>query len=177
MSSPQPPYHDIDALINATHRESASVAFRIVRNHADAEDAIQSACIKVLLMWPKVGGFPTAGKQRAYLQSTVRNEALQILRKRRRRKECYELGESGDPRVPEHLAELARARKDLRLALEVIDEMPAARRKVVELRIYNDYGYGEIAAMLDISVSTVRSHISDARKHLRRAMPGDWEGE
>jgi len=176
MSPPQPPYHDIEALIHATHRESAGAAFRIVRNHADAEDAIQSACIKVLLMWPKVSGFPTASKQRAYLHSTVRNEALQILRKRQRRKECYDLGESGDPRIPEHLAELARARKDLRLALKVIDEMPAARRKVVKLRMAN-YGYGEIAAMLDISVSTARSHISDARKHLRQVMPGDWEGE
>jgi RNA polymerase sigma-70 factor (ECF subfamily) len=176
MSPPQPPYHDIEALIRATHRESASAAFRIVRNHADAEDAMQSACIKVLLMWQKVSGFPTAAKQRAYLHSTVRNEALQILRKRQRRKECYDLGESGDLLIPEHLAELARARKDLRLALKVIDEMPAARRTVVKLRMDN-YGYGEIAAMLDISVSTVRSHISDARKHLRQVMPGDWEGE
>jgi RNA polymerase sigma factor (sigma-70 family) len=176
MSPAQPPYHDIEALIRATYRECASAAFRIVRNHADAEDAVQSACIKVLLMWPKVSGFPTTARQRAYLHSAVRNEALQILRKRRRRKECYDLGESGDPRIPEHLAELARARKDLGLALKVIDEMPTARRKVVKLRMAR-HGYGEIAAMLDISVSTVRSHISDARKHLRRVMPGDWEGE
>jgi RNA polymerase sigma-70 factor, ECF subfamily len=176
MSPAQPPYHDIEALIHATYRECASAAFRILRNHDDAEDATQSACMKVLLMWPKVGSFPTAGKQRAYLHSTVRNEALQILRKRQRRKECYDLGESGDARIPEQLAELARARKDLRLALKVIDEMPVARRKVVELRIAS-YGYGEIAAMLDISVSTVRSHISNARKHLRQVIPGDWEGE
>jgi RNA polymerase sigma-70 factor, ECF subfamily len=176
MSPPQPPYSDIEALIRATHRESASAAFRIVRNHADAEDVVQSACIKVLQMWPKVSVFPTAGKQRAYLYSTVRNEALQILRKRQRRNECYDLGEAGDPRIPEHLAELARARKDLTLVLKIIDEMPVARRKVVKLRMDN-YGYGEIAAMLDISVSTVRSHISDARKHLRQVMPGDWEGE
>jgi len=47
MSPAQPPYHDIEALIHATHREFASAAFRIVRNHADAEDAMQSACIKV----------------------------------------------------------------------------------------------------------------------------------
>jgi RNA polymerase sigma factor (sigma-70 family) len=176
MSSAQPPYLDIEALIHATYRESASAAFRIVRNHADAEDAVQSACIKVLLMWPKVSGFPTAARQRAYLHSAVRNEALQILRKRRRRKECYDLGESGDPRIPEHLAELARARNDLRIALKAIDDMPTARRKVVKLRMAH-HGYGEIAAKLDISVSTVRSHISDARKHLRRVMPGDWEGE
>lgn len=176
MSPPQPPYHDIEALIHATHSESTRAAFRILRNHADAEDAIQSACIKVLLMWPKVSGFPTAGKQRAYLHSTVRNEALQILRKRQRRKEFYDLGESGDPRIPEQLAELARASKGIRLAMKIIDEMPTARRRVVKLRIAN-HGYGEIAAMLDISVSTVRSHISDARKHLRQVMPGDWEGE
>jgi RNA polymerase sigma-70 factor, ECF subfamily len=176
MSASQPPYRDIEALIRATYRECASTAFRIIRNHADAEDAIQSACIKVLLAWPKVSGFSTAGKQRAYLRSTARNEALQVLRKRKRRKECSDLGESEDPRIPERLAELARARKDLELALKVIDEMPTVRRKVVKLRMAN-YGYGEIAAMLDISVSTVRSHISDARKHLRQAMPGDGEGE
>jgi RNA polymerase sigma-70 factor (ECF subfamily) len=176
MSSPQPPYRDIEALIQVAHRESTSAAFRIVRNHADAEDAVQSACIKVLQMWPMVSGFPTAAKQTAYLRSTVRNEALQILRKRQRRKEYYDLDESADQRIGEHLAELARKRKDLGLALKLIDEMPAARRKVVKLRMASR-GYGEIAAMLDISVSTVRSHISNARKHLRQAMPGDWEGE
>jgi RNA polymerase sigma factor (sigma-70 family) len=176
MPSAQPPYHDIEALIRAMHRECGRAAFGIVRNYADAEDAVQSACIKVLLMWPRVGGFPTAGRQRAYLLRAVRNEALQVLRKRKRRKEDYDLGESEDPRIPERLTELARDRKALRIALKVIDEMPVARRRVVILRM-EKHGYGEIAAMLDISVSTVRSHIGNARKNLRRAMPGDWEGE
>jgi RNA polymerase sigma-70 factor (ECF subfamily) len=176
MSSPQPPYDDIEALINATHRECGGVAYRIVRNYADAEDAVQSACIKVLEMWPKLNGFPSAGRQRAYLLRAVRNEALQILRRQKRRKEHYDLGESGDPGIPERLAELAREIKALRLALKVIDGMPAARRRVVMLWL-NNHEYGEIAAMLDISVSTVRSHISNARKDLRRAMLGDWKGE
>lgn len=176
MSSPLPPYHDIEALIRATHRECGGLAYGIVRNRTDAEDAVQSACIKVLEMWPKVNGFPTAGRQRAYLLRAVRNEALQILRRQKRRKEHYDLGESGDPGIPERLAELAREIKALRRALEVIDGMPAARRQVVKLWLENR-GYGEIAAMQNISVSTVRSHISNARKHLRRAMPGDWEGE
>lgn len=175
MSPAQPPYNDIESLIRATYGESARVAFGIVRNHADAEDAMQSACIKVLLRWPRVSGLATAGKQKAYLLRTVRNEALQILRKRRRRKECYNL-DAEDPRIPEQLTELARARRDLRLALKLIEEMPAIRRKAVKLRLEN-YEYGEIAAMLAISVSTVRSHISNARKHLRQAMAGDWEGE
>jgi DNA-directed RNA polymerase specialized sigma24 family protein len=75
MSRAQPPYNDIESLIRAAYGESARVAFGIVRNHADAEDAMQSACIKVLLMWPRVSGLATAGKQKAYLLRTVRNEA------------------------------------------------------------------------------------------------------
>lgn len=175
MPSAQPPYHDVEALIRATHRECGRAAFGIVRNYADAEDAIQSACIKVLEMWPKVGGFPTAGRQRAYLLRAVRNEALQVLRKRARHKE-HRLDESDDPGIPERLADLARDTKALRIALKVIDEMPAARQRVVNYWLAN-HGYGEIAALLDISVSTVRSHIGNARKDLRRAIPGDWEGE
>jgi RNA polymerase sigma factor (sigma-70 family) len=175
MSSPQPPYDDIETLISATHHQCGGVAYRIVRNYADAEDAVQSACIKVLEKWPEVNGFSTVGRQRAYLLRAVRNEALQILRKRKRWKE-QDLGESGDPGIPERLAELARDAKALRIALKVIDEMPAVRQRVVKLWL-NNRGYGEIAALQNISVSTARSHISNARKHLRRAMPGDWEGE
>lgn len=146
MSPPQPPYRDIEALIRATHRECGGVAFGIVRNYADAEDAVQSACIKVLEMWPKVNGFSTAGRQRAYLLRAVRNEALQILRRQKRRKEHHDLGESGDPGIPDRLAGLAREIKPLRIALKVIDGMPAARRRVVILWLENR-GYGEIAAV------------------------------
>jgi RNA polymerase sigma-70 factor, ECF subfamily len=172
MPPPQPPYRDIEALILATHRQSGLIAFRIVRNHADAEDAVQNAYVKVLLRWPTVSCLPTAARQRAYLGKAVRNEALQILRKRRRRKEKFDLDESGDPRIPEHLNELMRARKDLRRVLKAIDELPATCRKVVKLRMAN-HGYAEIAAMLDISVSTVRTHVSNARKQLRPVMLGD----
>ena len=38
------------------------------------------------------------------------------------------------------------------------------------------YEYGEIAASLGVSVSTVRSHISNARKQLSRTVARDWEG-
>ena len=36
--------------------------------------------------------------------------------------------------------------------------------------------YQDIATRLGVEVSTVRSHISDARKQLSRTVPRDWEG-
>jgi RNA polymerase sigma factor (sigma-70 family) len=176
MPSPQPPYCDIEELVRATHREAGVIAFRIVRNDADAQDATQSAYVKVLFKWSEVGSFSTAAKQRAYLRKTVRNEALLILRGRQRRKESFDFDESGDPRIPEHLGKLLQARNDLRPVLTAIDGLPATCRKVLKLRMAH-YGYAEIAAMLGISVSTVRSHISNARKRLRQVMPRDWEGD
>jgi len=163
MPPPQPPYRDIEELVRATHRDAIAIAFRIARNDADMQDAMQSACVKVWLRWPEVGGFSTAARQRAYLHKTVRNEALLILRGRRRRKESFDLDESGDPLIPDHLGELLRTRRDLEPAFKAIDELPAACRRVVKLRM-DGRGYDEIAAMLDISVSTVRSHMSYARK-------------
>jgi len=47
--------------------------------------------------------------------------------------------------------------------------------RVVALRAAG-YEYGEIAASLGVSVSTVRSHISNARKQLSRTVARDWEG-
>jgi len=38
------------------------------------------------------------------------------------------------------------------------------------------YEYGEIAESLGVTVSTVRSHISYARKQLSRTVARDWEG-
>jgi DNA-directed RNA polymerase specialized sigma24 family protein len=39
------------------------------------------------------------------------------------------------------------------------------------------YEYEEIKAELDIDTSTVRSHISNARKQLSRTVPRSWKGE
>jgi DNA-directed RNA polymerase specialized sigma24 family protein len=53
--------------------------------------------------------------------------------------------------------------------------MPDMRRDVVLLRAAG-YEYRDIAARLGVNVSTVRSHISDARKQLSRTLPRSWEG-
>jgi DNA-directed RNA polymerase specialized sigma24 family protein len=53
--------------------------------------------------------------------------------------------------------------------------LPEARKVVVGLYA-SGYEYGEIGEMLGVHVSTVRSHMSNARKYLRRILPGAREG-
>src|SRR6266576_2366460 len=75
----------------------------------------------------------------------------------------------------EALDEQVQARADLRLLWKAIGELPGMRRDVVALRAAG-YEYREIAASLGVSISTVRSHISYARKQLSRTVARDWEG-
>jgi DNA-directed RNA polymerase specialized sigma24 family protein len=57
---------------------------------------------------------------------------------------------------------------------QAISELPDENREVV-LLFAAGYEYGEIAEMLDIAVSTVRSHICSARRRLPRASSPDGE--
>lgn len=169
------PYRDIETLIRATHAELGGVAFRSLGNQADAEDAVQSACLKALRCWPKLAGFETAAQQRAYLITTVANEALQILRRPHRHREVFAV-EGGDPSwVPDFPGGHGQApREHLRLVWQAISELPDENRHAMALFAVG-YEYGEVAEMMDIKVSTVRSHVSSARRRLPRVPDGNGE--
>jgi RNA polymerase sigma-70 factor (ECF subfamily) len=171
------PYGDVELLIRAMHAELGSVAFRFLGNRADAEDAVQSACIKVLGCWPKVAGFATLAQQRAYLMTIVSNEALQIRRRAYRRRELLVVEDAEPSWMPEFPGGHGqRAREHLLRVWQAISELPDENREVV-LLFAAGYEYREIAEMLDIAVSTVRSHVSSARRRLPRpAPPGCEEG-
>ena len=50
---------------------------------------------------------------------------------------------------------------------EAVAQLPAAERDVLLLYAWEDLGYEEIAAALDIPVGTVRSRLNRARTRLR----------
>jgi RNA polymerase sigma-70 factor, ECF subfamily len=170
----------LESLIRATHAELGRIAYRCLGNMADAEDAIQNACVKLMRSWPKVEGLATGAQQRAYLVTTVTNEALQIRRQPRRERELLAQGllsaEQMDlgwmPDFPGGSGQAAR--EQLRRVWKAISELPEENREVMALRAAG-YEYREIAEMLDIAVSTVGSHVSSARKRLRLIAGDDWE--
>lgn len=173
MSSPDP-YGDVESLFRAAYHDLVRATYGLLGNHADTEDAAQNSIYRVMKAWTRVSGLPTARAQRAYLMRIVINEALQMLRDPHRKWERLglDLGEQGFLR--ESFEENVPAREDLRRVWQAISELPEARRDVAALRAAG-YEYEEIAATLGITISTVRSHISDARKQLSR-IARDWKG-
>lgn len=177
MSLQQEPYRDIDSLIRATHDQLTRAAFRCLGSQADAEDAVQDACVKAMRSWRRIGTLATAKEQRAYLLRIVVNETLQIRRRPYWKREFPGIEAKELGCVPGHLDDNGLAASyRLRLVWKAINELPEGRREVTTLYAAG-YTYEETAAMLDLSVSTVRSHISLARQHLSETVPDDRKEE
>jgi RNA polymerase sigma-70 factor, ECF subfamily len=174
-SSPEEPYCDIESLITAMYDQLTRTAFRAMGNYPDAEDAVQDACVKALRSWPRVGSLATAGKQCAYLLKIVINETLQIRRRPYRGREFFGIETAEFERDLECSNDHRQAASDhLRLVWKAISDLPEDRREVVAL-FAAGYEYQQIAAMLQMPVSTVRSHICRARHQLPRPSAGFWE--
>jgi len=73
----------------------------------------------------------------------------------------------------------AITREQLDLLRRALAELPAQMRQCTSLRIKDDLKYREIAQAMGISIETVKSHLHQAKQHLRTRLerifgPIDW---
>jgi RNA polymerase sigma-70 factor (ECF subfamily) len=154
---------------------AAAYAYAIVRNRADAEDAVQDAALKA---YRAFGKYDDSRPLKGWWLAIVRNCCRDLLRRRRSRPLPVALDRAESPlddhptALGDHPAHAARpdgARpmpgesEELREALQ---QLSAAHREVLEMRYFGDCSYREIAAALDIPVGTVMSRLYAARQAL-----------
>lgn len=68
--------------------------------------------------------------------------------------------------------EKALARERLRLVEETLAQMPARMRQCLQLRLYQEKKYREIADLMQISTDAVKSHLGEGKKRIRLALGG-----
>jgi RNA polymerase sigma-70 factor (ECF subfamily) len=169
-----PPYTDIDSLIRAEGPKMYRLAVGLLRSDADAQDVVQSAAVKMFRNWGKVGALDTAARQRGYCLTTVGNEIKQLHRKPVRSREFPSLPMEDDWVTELDFEQWHLHARSLRKLWNAIFKLPEMRQQVV-ISYAAGYEYSEIAEMLGISVSAVRSHMSNGRKTLRSSLPEIWE--
>ena len=164
-----------EALMRRHNRTLFRTARAILRDDAEAEDALQEAYLQA---YQAMGGFRGEAKLSTWLARIVANEALVRLRKRVRRAEIVplqpnttpeelEIPDTDMPKSPESHAERAQIR---RLLEAQIDSLPHDYRTVFVLRAVEEMTVQETAAVLGIPEATVRSRLFRARSLLREAL-------
>jgi len=157
------------------------VARSILRDDADAEDALQDAYVQA---YRKLGEFRGEAELSTWLTRIVINESLMRVRRRRRAPVIVSFDRSGDGHpsqldVADTFAESpsdAALRGEVRRVIERrIDELPDSFRTVFVMREVEDMTARETAEALGIPEATVRTRLFRARALLREALERDMD--
>ncbi len=172
---------DFERLMRLYNQRLFRVARSIVRDDADAEDALQDAYVQA---FRKLAEFRGEAELSTWLTRIVINQALMRVRKRTRDRIVVPFSDRADGTaqeldVADQHAESpsdAAIRGELRKVLERrIDELPESFRTVFVMREVEEMTARETADALGIPEATVRTRLFRARALLRESLDRDLD--
>ena len=148
----------VDQYAGALYR----VAFSVLRNQADAEDAVQEAFVRVLRHRDTLG---EVRDHRVWLIRIVWNIVLDRKRRAKTRPETDDVADLARVLPMKGLSaeEQAAAAQHHAHVLACVDQLPAKERQVMMLSAFEELSSVEIASVLEITESSVRSRLFRAR--------------
>ena len=167
-----------EAIMRRHNRGMFRTARAILRDDAEAEDALQEAYLQA---YRTLGSYRGEARLSTWLARVVANEALMRLRKQARRSEILPLHagidteeiqekEGSMDKQPETAAQRGEMRK---LLEQRIDALPGAYRAVFMLRAVEEYSVEETARILGIPEATVRTRLFRAKSILREGLASE----
>jgi RNA polymerase sigma-70 factor (ECF subfamily) len=167
----------IRAMIQRYNKRLYRMARSILRDDAEAEDAVQEAYLKAFTHIDAFRGEATIG---TWLCRIVMNEALGRLRQRRPTVDWTEMEEIETPsadivQLPGTAArtdpERSAAQRQIhRFLEEAIDQLPEQFRVVLVARVVEEMSVDETAELLGLRPETVKTRLHRARRLLRPAL-------
>jgi RNA polymerase sigma-70 factor (ECF subfamily) len=154
-------------LIEAYQGPVYNLAYRMLSNSGEAEEAAQEAFIRA---FTRLDSYNPAHKFSTWLLSITSNYCIDQLRKRRA------ILLSIDEPLPPHPALSADQEKrpesqlimneQQAMVQSLLESLAPDYRQTVVLRYWHDLSYEEIAEMMDTTVSAIKSRLFRARKQL-----------
>lgn len=131
--------------------------YGMVQNKAEAEDLLQDTFMKVVKSRNK-----DIEDVKAWLITIARNTVYDHWRTRKKKVQLNPFMRS-------------KEKRDIELKLDIereINKLTPKLKEVIVLREINQLDYKEIADIVDVSIGTVKSRLSRARKQLRESLGG-----
>jgi RNA polymerase sigma-70 factor, ECF subfamily len=141
------------------------VAFSVLRNQQDAEDAVQEAFLRVLRHRETLGEIRD---HRVWLVRIVWNIVLDRKRRAKTRPETDDIADLARvlPAMGLSAEQRASALQHHARVLGCVEKLPAREREVMLLSAFEELSSVEIAAVLGVTESSVRSRLFRARNLL-----------
>jgi RNA polymerase sigma-70 factor (ECF subfamily) len=146
-------------LFDLTSQRLVRYATTITRNQHDAEDAVQAALVQVARQQYR---FCQVDHPWSYLLRMVRNEALVIVRRKRRWSFVANLSDL----LTRKLVDEVEREEAFRAVWSALRALPVEQAEVVVLKIWEEMTFAQIGDILELSAHTVASRYRYAMKKL-----------
>ena len=146
-----------------------AVARAMMGANADAEDATQTAALRLL---EKLESYRGDARFEAWSRRVATRVCIDLMRSRKRRKEVsveHSPEGSSDTGNNPSWESLPRPLQDY------LNELPDAQRQAVVMRHALDYSVAEVAEFLDVPVDTAKSRLLYGRRALRKLIRRDLQ--
>ena len=153
-----------DVLVRRYIRRAFTVAFRLLGHREDAEDLVQET---FLILLRQIDDFELGRPFGPWMYRILINRGLNARKARALRRTETLPDDVVGAEAADTAVERAEVRARFRTAL---DALPPRQRVVIELIELDGFSRGEVADALAISEATVRWHVHDAWRTLRRVL-------
>lgn len=152
-----------------------SVAIGMLRSHERAEDELHDV---LLAAFRSLSNLRDPAKLPSWLYSLTRNHVMDSVRREQRLRRAAQAG-AGLARVIslEEIAQREEKEEWFVRMEKAMTALPEPFRVLLGMKYTNDYSCAELAEILGISVTAVKSRLFEARKLLRKKMDALAMGE
>jgi RNA polymerase sigma-70 factor (ECF subfamily) len=142
------------------HKKMYKIAFRLLGNAYDAQDAVQDAFVK---LWNKRNDLSKVSNTDAFAVIVLRNICLDFLKKGKIVFTNYD-EEIADTQSFAYEIELHEKVQEVR---KIVQQLPENQRQVMIMRHWNELTDEKIAQATGLSAANIRVLLSRARKTIR----------
>lgn len=170
-----------EELIKDYKKSAYNIAFRVLRNKEDAEDASQESLIKV---FKSIKSFNMQSTFKVWMYRIVVNTCLDFKRKKTINAvsidENIDLG--GNTEVQREIADdtsnpdaMLEKNYNSKIVSDAVNKLDDDYKTIIILRDIQGFTYSEISEILSCNLGTVKSRLNRARKNLKDLLEDEFK--
>jgi len=167
----------LEQLYDAYEYKMYGIAYSILNNEGQAEDAVQDAFLKLI---PHLGDINSVAsvETKRLITYTIKNISIDIYRRNKKESELFTKGVD-EPVIGKNQQGTAyiKAVEDREIVVQLLSSLPSKYREIIRYRCYYGLSYREISLLLDISEKAAAKRYERGRKLLKELMEKEMMGD
>ncbi|WP_346936956.1 sigma-70 family RNA polymerase sigma factor [Clostridium sp.] len=163
-------------LYNAYENKMYGIAYSILNNVEQSEDAVHDAFIKLIPHLSAIQRIESIKTKRLVVY-TIKNIAIDLYRRNRKETQLFTKGvEEKVTSENQNGVPCVKTVEDRHMITQLLSKLPSKYREIIQYRCFYELSYREISSLLNISEDVAAKRYERARKMVKEMMGDELYG-